>query len=438
MKSRNILLYTSAKARKARAGISTDPNPYMDRNMYMNKSGSAGTPKQLYGTQQDKKPRYGADNYNKKPLLEGVPTMSDNLQTAEMAGYATTKPDLLANSVKSAVTAAPQIIGDVAKNSLTNDISKKLVTDSLTKEVPKTLFKGGVDAAGNAVKSGMGKALAAKVDISAGAQAGIGLVGQLGGAAIGSATNDDDPTTWSKKEALGNIGKNVLTAAATTFATTANPIITAGVAAITVITSLAQNKKSREESEKLTAIRAANDTNEASSLIRKKDALNDTNISNRVRNTGRGTNLDLGYGTSIMGRAGLKFAPFKFTESTARGRLQVTNLPPKKFKRGGKVKMTENIIPNGVLHEEKNSLGDKGMPVVKCTKDVCEKQYEIERDEMILTLGTTKKMEVLAKGKKFAALGAFVREEILHNTHSFTDKYKFLNTHSTADETIFA
>jgi hypothetical protein len=35
---------------------------------------------------------------------------------------------------------------------------------------------------------------------------------------------------------------------------------------------------------------------------------------------------------------------------------------------GGSITATENIIPNGVLHEEFNKLGDKGMPVVKCKK----------------------------------------------------------------------
>ena len=104
------------------------------------------------------------------------------------------------------------------------------------------------------------------------------------------------------------------------------------------------------------------------------------------------------------------------------------------FKKGGKVKTTENIIPNGVLHEEKNSLGDKGMPVVKCTKDSCTKHYEIEKDEMILTLEATKQAEKLAKGSNFKALGAFVRDQIIDNTHSYTEKFKHLNN----DETIFA
>jgi hypothetical protein len=59
--------------------------------------------------------------------------------------------------------------------------------------------------------------------------------------------------------------------------------------------------------------------------------------------------------------------------------------------------LLENIIPNGVLHEEFNKLGDKGMPVVKCKNNSCEKKYEIERDEMIFTLAATKNVEKLVK-----------------------------------------
>ena len=59
------------------------------------------------------------------------------------------------------------------------------------------------------------------------------------------------------------------------------------------------------------------------------------------------------------------------------------------LKKGGPIKEYENIIPNGVLHEEENSLGDKGMPVVKCVSNVCTKKYEIEKEELIdgVTIG---------------------------------------------------
>ena len=97
------------------------------------------------------------------------------------------------------------------------------------------------------------------------------------------------------------------------------------------------------------------------------------------------------------------------------------------LKKGGPIKEYENIIPNGVLHEEENSLGDKGMPVVKCVSNVCTKKYEIEKEELIFTLDTTKKVEQLAKSKNHKALGEYVKEQLLDNTHSFSDKFSELN-----------
>ena len=97
------------------------------------------------------------------------------------------------------------------------------------------------------------------------------------------------------------------------------------------------------------------------------------------------------------------------------------------LKKGGSIKEYENIIPNGVLHEEENSLGDKGMPVVKCVSNVCTKKYEIEKEELIFTLDTTKKVEQLAKSKNHKALGEYVKEQLLDNTHSFSDKFSELN-----------
>lgn len=175
-----------------------------------------------------------------------------------------------------------------------------------------------------------------------------------------------------------------------------------------------------------------------------------TSIANRTANVSAaadamygsriGGNNTGGYGTAVV-RKGGKFI-FKETSNFAEkldknkrigevifkrgGKLS-------KLKKGGKVKPTENIIPNGVLHEEKNSLGDNGMPVVKCTKESCTKHYEIEKDEMILTLSTTKKVEELAYGGRLDELGEFVKKQILDNTHSYTKKFKFLNE----DETIY-
>lgn len=135
---------------------------------------------------------------------------------------------------------------------------------------------------------------------------------------------------------------------------------------------------------------------------------------------------------------------FKYvsTKSTSENALKV--LPSKSvvklpvFKRGGVIKDTENIIPNGVLHKEFNGLGDKGMPVVVCGNSLksCVKKYEIEKDEMIFTLEASKKVEKLIKNKSLEELGNYVKTQILHNTHSFTEKFKDLNTYK--DESIFS
>jgi len=111
----------------------------------------------------------------------------------------------------------------------------------------------------------------------------------------------------------------------------------------------------------------------------------------------------------------------------------------KLFKRGGSIKASENIIPNGVLHEESNNLGDKGMPVILCDKDMgsCKKKYEIEKDELIFTLNSSKKIERLFKDEKFEELGNFVQKQVLGNTHSFTDKFKYLNNYETEDDALF-
>jgi hypothetical protein len=91
-----------------------------------------------------------------------------------------------------------------------------------------------------------------------------------------------------------------------------------------------------------------------------------------------------------------------------------------------------------VLHEEDNKLGDKGMPVVKCKSGTCTKKYEIEKDEMIFTLDTTKKVEELVDKKDYTTLGKFVKDQVLSNTHSFTDKFRDLNAYKKQDETIYA
>lgn len=85
------------------------------------------------------------------------------------------------------------------------------------------------------------------------------------------------------------------------------------------------------------------------------------------------------------------------------------------------------MIPNGVLHEEDNSLGDKGMPVVKCDKNACTKEYEIEKDELILSLDASLKLNELAEEGKIEELGDFMTDQIFNNTHSFTESFVEFN-----------
>ena len=134
---------------------------------------------------------------------------------------------------------------------------------------------------------------------------------------------------------------------------------------------------------------------------------------------------------------------FKYIEKVSVSKEALRVLPATKgralkFKRGGVIKSTENIIPNGVRHEEKNELGDKGMPVVSCGSSLksCTKKYEIERDELIFTLASSSKVEKLIKAGKIEELGDFVKNQILHNTHSFTTKFNELNNYK--DDSIFS
>ena len=134
-----------------------------------------------------------------------------------------------------------------------------------------------------------------------------------------------------------------------------------------------------------------------------------------------------------------EYAPAQFDESTNR------YFYPKKYEHGGTVaiKVTivkelndpkketteKNVIPEGALHAHKHnientdSLTQKGIPVVD---DKGEQQAEIEKDEIILNLKLTNKLEELqskyekASKKEQDSLaieaGRLLVQEILHNT----------------------
>lgn len=131
-------------------------------------------------------------------------------------------------------------------------------------------------------------------------------------------------------------------------------------------------------------------------------------------------------GRAIVARQGTKFAVHidKYILPLETGPIK--KLDRKEivvFKSGGRMTELKNIIPNGVSHEEKNKMGTKGMPVVKCTTNYCSKVYEIESDELIITKKVTKEIEKLSKENKLEELGNFFAGQIVNNTHSFTDKY---------------
>ena len=103
----------------------------------------------------------------------------------------------------------------------------------------------------------------------------------------------------------------------------------------------------------------------------------------------------------------------------------------RKFKAGGKLNAVGevNIIPSGTLHNENNNLGnkDKGLPIVD--KDGA-KIFEVEREELILRLKTTKDVEDLVSkykksnnSKHLVDLGKLLSKEITTNTHDFSGRY---------------
>ena len=100
-------------------------------------------------------------------------------------------------------------------------------------------------------------------------------------------------------------------------------------------------------------------------------------------------------------------------------------LKPEKFEQGGQF----NVIPDGALHARKNNLTDihkdlaavtsKGIPVISSEGGKIIQHAEIEKNEIILTLEVTKKLEeLMKKGNEESAIeaGKLLVYEILHNT----------------------
>lgn len=281
------------------------------------------------------------------------------------------------------------------------------------------------------------------------AEGAIGAITPLIGAAGAalSATTDNDPTTFTKKEKRGAIGGSMLKGMSTgaslgTFIPV--PILgtLAGAAVGAIIGGLFGRGKAKKLQGEADKARKQKDIKLASAESAKRRAEaseKDASLAATPMTTANTVDsASLGY---LSRKNGGSFH-YTMKKSTSANRLVILDLTPKstkKFKRGGKISASENIIPNGVLHEEFNKLGDKGMPVVKCKNNSCEKKYEIERDELIFTLEATKNVEKLVKSGDLKKLGQYVKSQLLDNTHSFTEKFDELNTYNkTKNESIFA
>jgi len=279
---------------------------------------------------------------------------------------------------------------------------------------------------------------------SAGAISAVTPMIGAAGAAV-SAITDNNAATFTKKEKIGAIGGSMLkgmSTGATLGSFIPVPILgtLAGAAVGAIIGGLfgrGKAKKMKKEAGKEKSNQDIAMAAEAAGLRRRETIERDALFAAATPTTAAQQQPTLsGYLSKKNGGS------FHYTvkESTSPNRLRMlTPLPPKKFKRGGSITATENIIPNGVLHEEFNKLGDKGMPVVKCKNNSCEKKYEIERDEMIFTLATTKNVEKLVKSGDLKELGKYVKAQVLDNTHSFTEKFNDLNNYNkNKNESIYA
>lgn len=115
-----------------------------------------------------------------------------------------------------------------------------------------------------------------------------------------------------------------------------------------------------------------------------------------------------------------------------------SNKPIVKFAKGYNLSGTVNIIPDGVLHSDNNSipkehaLGDKGIPMVACNLDnsACVKTAEVEKDELIIHNKLNKIVEkhvneYNATGDEdiLLKLGNIFWKELHYNTLDYTNKF---------------
>jgi len=92
-----------------------------------------------------------------------------------------------------------------------------------------------------------------------------------------------------------------------------------------------------------------------------------------------------------------------------------------------------SVIPFGVLHNQKNNIGDRGLPLVYKGYKV----MEIETDELVLHDKPTTRIKALRKEynktkdrKILIEIGSIMSEEIKNNTFSYTKEFECLNNNT--------
>lgn len=168
-----------------------------------------------------------------------------------------------------------------------------------------------------------------------------------------------------------------------------------------------------------------NDTNSSVSIINEIGRTNSlakrsdysSNIAQQNLNRYSGTN----YQTYAVGKEGMKILSKKELQDIMAAR---------KLQNGGVIGTDSNIIPEGALHARLNHLQDinpdledttrKGIPVLD---ESGEQVAEIERNEIILRLDLTKKVEELMKDGSEQAMiecGKLLTQELIENTQDNT------------------
>lgn len=170
--------------------------------------------------------------------------------------------------------------------------------------------------------------------------------------------------------------------------------------------------------------RFIDDTNEKVGLINQigytnalvKNSDYSRDIAQQNLNRYAGTN----YNVTAIGKSGMKIM----------SRKELQAILAKKLQKGGVIGTDTNILPEGSLHARLNHLQDvnedledvtrKGIPVLDANGN---QVAEIERDELVLRLEVTKKIEELMKDGSEQAMieaGKLLVDEIIDNTQDNT------------------